>query len=61
MSIEEPVLVRGPLGIYNGVPSLVEKFGEASDYSALMIRKETGIPWRHYGSIPRSIRECFFA
>lgn len=33
------VLVRGPLGIYNGIPSLVERFGEASDYSALMIRK----------------------
>ncbi|MBE0677707.1 MAG: hypothetical protein IH592_02970 [Bacteroidales bacterium] len=33
------VLVRGPLGIYNGIPSLVEKFGEASGYSALMIRK----------------------
>jgi hypothetical protein len=33
------VLVRGPLGIYNGIPSLVKKFGEASGYSALMIRK----------------------
>lgn len=33
------VLVRGPLGIYNGIPSLFEKFGEASGYSALMIRK----------------------
>jgi hypothetical protein len=33
------VLVRGPLGIYNGIPSLVEKFGEASGYSALMIRR----------------------
>ena len=33
------VLVRGPLGIYNGVPSLVGTLGEASDYSALMIRK----------------------
>lgn len=33
------VLVRGPLGIYNGIPTLTEKLGEASDYSALMIRR----------------------
>jgi hypothetical protein len=33
------VLVRGPLGIYNGIPSLVGTLGEASEYSALMIRK----------------------
>lgn len=33
------VLVRGPLGIYNGIPTLVGTLGEASDYSALMIRK----------------------
>jgi hypothetical protein len=33
------VLVRGPLGIYNGIPTLTEKLGEASHYSALMIRR----------------------
>jgi len=33
------VLVRGPLGIYNGIPALEETLGEANDYSALMIRK----------------------
>ncbi|MDZ7635297.1 MAG: DUF6599 family protein [Bacteroidales bacterium] len=33
------VLVRGPLGIYNGIPTLAESLGEADDYSALMIRR----------------------
>ncbi len=33
------VLVRGPLGIFNGIPTLTEKLGEASHYSALMIRR----------------------
>ncbi len=33
------VLVRGPLGIYNGIPTLSDKLGEASDYSGLMIRR----------------------
>lgn len=33
------VLVRGPLGIYNGIPTLAETLGEANDYSALMIRR----------------------
>ncbi|MBE0677040.1 MAG: hypothetical protein IH591_20475 [Bacteroidales bacterium] len=33
------VLVKGPLGIYNGIPTLVGTLGEASDYSALMIRR----------------------
>jgi hypothetical protein len=33
------VLVRGPLGVYNGIPVLEETLGEARDYSALMIRK----------------------
>jgi hypothetical protein len=33
------VLVRGPLGINNGIPTLIDKLGEASHYSALMIRR----------------------
>lgn len=32
------VLVRGPLGVYNGIPVLSEKLGKASEYSALLIR-----------------------
>lgn len=32
------VLVRGPLGIYNGIPGLSDRFGDLSEYSALMIR-----------------------
>lgn len=35
------VLVRGPLGIYNGIPGLSEKLGRASGYSALLIRHGT--------------------
>ena len=34
------VLVRGPLGLYNGIPELSETFGEATGYSALMIQSE---------------------
>ncbi len=32
------VLVRGPLGIYNGIPGLSDKLGNANEYSALLIR-----------------------
>jgi len=32
------VLVRGPLGIYNGIPSLSDRLGNADGFSALMIR-----------------------
>ncbi len=32
------VLVRGPLGIYNGIPGLSDRLGDLSEYSALMIR-----------------------
>lgn len=32
------VLVRGPLGIYNGIPGLSDKLGSASEYTALFIR-----------------------
>lgn len=33
------VLVRGPLGIYNGIPGLSDKLGKATGYSALFIRQ----------------------
>ena len=33
------VLVRGPLGIYNGIPVLSDKLGKATGYSALLIRQ----------------------
>ncbi|MRR19742.1 hypothetical protein EG827_06075 [bacterium] len=33
------VLVRGPLGVYNGIPTLAETLGEANGYSALMIMR----------------------
>lgn len=34
------VLVRGPLGLYNGIPELSETFGQTTGYSALMIQSE---------------------
>jgi len=34
------VLVRGPLGLYNGIPELSDTFGEATGYTALMIQSE---------------------
>ncbi len=36
------VLVRGPLGTYNGIPSLAGMLEQAKDYSALVIRKGQG-------------------
>ena len=36
------VLVRGPLGTYNGIPSLAAMLEQAHDYSALVIRKGQG-------------------
>lgn len=37
-TIRGAVLVRGPLGLYNGIPELSETFGDATGYSALMIQ-----------------------
>ena len=34
------VLIRGPLGIYNGIPGLIDALGEVTGYSALIIRKD---------------------
>lgn len=32
------VLVRGPLGVYNGIPSLSDRLGDSGGFSALLIR-----------------------
>lgn len=32
------VLIRGPLGVYNGIPSLSDRLGNAGGFSALLIR-----------------------
>lgn len=32
------VLVRGPLGLYNGIPELSDTFGDATGYTAFMIQ-----------------------
>jgi hypothetical protein len=39
-TMKSAVLVRGPLGLYNGVPSLYQALQDASDYSAMMIIKD---------------------
>ena len=39
-TMKSAVLVRGPLGLYNGVPSLYEALEGASDYSAMMIIRD---------------------
>ncbi len=33
------VLVKGPLGVYNGIPALSQQLGDAGDFSALMIKR----------------------
>ncbi len=37
-TMRSAVLVRGPLGIFNGIPGLSDRLGDLSEYSALMIR-----------------------
>ena len=39
-TMKSAVLVRGPLGLYNGVPSLYQALEGASHYSAMMIIKD---------------------
>jgi hypothetical protein len=39
-TMKSAVLIRGPLGIYNGIPVLIDALGDLSDYSALVIRKD---------------------
>lgn len=38
-TMKSAVLVRGPLGIYNGIPYISDKMESAKDYTALIIRK----------------------
>jgi len=39
-TMKSAVLVKGPLGLYNGVPSLYQDLEGAADYSAMMILKD---------------------
>lgn len=39
-AMKSAVLVRGPLGVYNGIPTLSDILGEGSGYSALIVREE---------------------
>ncbi len=42
-TMKSAVLIRGPLGIYNGVPVLIDALGDVTGYSALIIRKDQKI------------------
>lgn len=39
-TMKSAVLVRGPLGLFNGIPTLADILGEATGYSALVVREE---------------------
>lgn len=39
-TMKSAVLVRGPLGIFNGIPAFSEIIGEITGYSALIIKKD---------------------
>lgn len=39
-TMKSAVLIRGPLGIYNGIPVLIDALGEVNDYTALIIRRD---------------------
>jgi hypothetical protein len=42
-TMKSAVLIRGPLGIYNGIPVLIDALGEVNDYTALIIRRDQEI------------------
>jgi hypothetical protein len=42
-TMKSAVLIRGPLGIYNGIPVLIDALGDVNGYSALIIRKDQKI------------------
>jgi len=42
-TMKSAVLIRGPLGIYNGLPVLIDVLGDLSDYTALVIREDQQI------------------
>jgi hypothetical protein len=39
-TMKSAVLIRGPLGIYNGIPVLIDALGDVTGYSALIIRQD---------------------
>jgi len=39
-TMKSAVLIRGPLGIYNGIPLLIDPLGDVTGYSAFIIRKD---------------------
>jgi hypothetical protein len=39
-TMKSAVLIRGPLGIYNGIPVLIDVLGDVTGYSALIIKKD---------------------
>jgi hypothetical protein len=39
-TMKSAVLIRGPLGIYNGIPILIDALGDITDYTALIIRRD---------------------
>ena len=39
--MKSAVLVRGPLGVFNGIPTLSDILGEGTGYSALIVREES--------------------
>ncbi len=39
-TMRSAVLIRGPLGIYNGIPVLIDALGDVTDYTALIIRRD---------------------
>ena len=39
-TMKSAVLIRGPLGIYNGIPVLIDALGDVTGYSALIIKKD---------------------
>jgi hypothetical protein len=40
-AMKSAVLVRGPLGVFNGIPTLSDILGEGTGYSALIVREES--------------------
>jgi hypothetical protein len=39
-TMKSAVLIRGPLGIYNGIPVLIDALGDVTDYTVLIIKRD---------------------
>jgi hypothetical protein len=39
-TMKSAVLIRGPLGVYNGIPALIDPLGDLTGYSALIIKRD---------------------